>query len=201
MVVDDWPTYHDSWTYERYQRDQIDRGLAQCDCEDNDIVIITDADEIPRASTVQSYTTQQGILNLEQTLYYYNFNCRSQGKWLWGKILPYALKKHMTCCHVRYYFDGVVHAPQLANAGWHCSYFGDAEAAIRKLESGAHQEYNTPLFKQQELIAQRMERCEDLLGRNIQYEYVTVDDTYPQFVQDNKPYYQAKGLVHDQDTV
>lgn len=201
VVVDDWPTYHDSWTYERYQRDQIDRGLAQCDCQDHDIVIITDADEIPRAQAVQTYSTQQGILNLEQTLYYYNFNCRSQGKWLWGKILPHALKKHMTCCHVRYYHDGVVHAPQLANAGWHCSYFGDAAAAIRKLESGAHQEYNTPLFKQQELIAQRMACCEDLLGRNIQYEHVTVDGSYPQFVQLNLDYYKSKALVYESNSL
>jgi beta-1,4-mannosyl-glycoprotein beta-1,4-N-acetylglucosaminyltransferase len=50
VVVDDLPDARDPWVLENYQRNCITRGLA--DCRPNDFVLISDLDEIPRATTV-----------------------------------------------------------------------------------------------------------------------------------------------------
>ena len=50
VVVDDLPDARDSWVLENYQRNCITRGLG--DCRPDDFVLISDLDEIPRATTV-----------------------------------------------------------------------------------------------------------------------------------------------------
>ena len=50
VVVDDLPDARDPWVLENYQRNCITRGLG--DCRPDDFVLISDLDEIPRATTV-----------------------------------------------------------------------------------------------------------------------------------------------------
>jgi len=50
IVVDDMPTAKNPWVLERFQRNAIARGLANC--KPDDFVLVSDLDEIPRATTV-----------------------------------------------------------------------------------------------------------------------------------------------------
>jgi beta-1,4-mannosyl-glycoprotein beta-1,4-N-acetylglucosaminyltransferase len=50
VVVDDLPDARDPWVLENYQRNCIARGLGNC--RPDDFVLISDLDEIPRATTV-----------------------------------------------------------------------------------------------------------------------------------------------------
>jgi len=50
IAVADMPTSKDPWVLERFQRNAISRGLANC--RPDDIVLVSDLDEIPRAATV-----------------------------------------------------------------------------------------------------------------------------------------------------
>lgn len=51
IIVDDMPVSNDPWILENFQRNCIARGLA--DCRPDDFVLVSDLDEIPRASTVE----------------------------------------------------------------------------------------------------------------------------------------------------
>jgi beta-1,4-mannosyl-glycoprotein beta-1,4-N-acetylglucosaminyltransferase len=197
IIVYDWPEYTDSWVYERFQRDAIDRGLAKLNCNDNDIIIMSDLDEIPKAEIIQNYNINQGIINLEQILYYYNFHCKSDNIWNWSKILPYSLKKNMSPCYVRYFYAENKNAPSIPNAGWHFSFFGNVDQIIEKIEATAHQEYNKDEFKNKENIKECVKLGKDLYGRNLQYLFSEVDETYPKYVTDNIEYYTNKGLIYE----
>jgi|ERR1022692_989649 beta-1,4-mannosyl-glycoprotein beta-1,4-N-acetylglucosaminyltransferase len=50
VVVDDMPDSNDSWVLENFQRKCIARGLVNCRPED--FILVSDLDEIPRATTV-----------------------------------------------------------------------------------------------------------------------------------------------------
>ena len=170
IVVDDYPAL-DSWSIERYQRDAIMRGLA--DCKDNDIIIMGDADEIPRAEVIKNYKIEQGLCCIRQSLYYYNFNCKAKQYWDWLRILPFSKMKTMTPCEVRYTVNYDLEKQVIHNGGWHLSYFADIDGIIEKIKASAHQEYNTPELTDRDSVAKAVTEGKDIFGRNLQYEIVS----------------------------
>ena len=78
IKVDDFPNFEDSkasddgnkWMYENYQRDAIMKGLTNC--KPDDIVIISDCDEIPNPKAIRIY--KRGICSLLQLRFAFNYN-------------------------------------------------------------------------------------------------------------------------------
>jgi hypothetical protein len=52
--VDDMPEVenNDRWPLENYQRDCIGLALIELECQDEDIILVSDADEIPRKDKI-----------------------------------------------------------------------------------------------------------------------------------------------------
>jgi beta-1,4-mannosyl-glycoprotein beta-1,4-N-acetylglucosaminyltransferase len=186
VVVEDFPE-GDSWVRERWQRDAIMRGLK--DCVDKDIVVISDADEIPRAESLVNYKPEYGLMILDMPLYLFYLNYKGD-RWDQAKILNYELLKMLTPCGARY-MGGTL----LANGGWHFSYLGGTERVITKIEAWAHQEYNKPEFKTKENIERSIERGVDPFGRGLTYRMVPLDGTFPQYVVENAQEFIAKGFI------
>jgi hypothetical protein len=63
------------------------RGLATA--SDDDGIIISDADEIPRADALRRWRPSMGPRGLEQLFCYYWINCVG-GKWVGSRILSLA---------------------------------------------------------------------------------------------------------------
>ena len=57
--IDSFPSGHDAWWNENYQRNAIMQGL-KC-AKDDDIVMISDLDEIPRPELVAEYSKKAGV--------------------------------------------------------------------------------------------------------------------------------------------
>jgi beta-1,4-mannosyl-glycoprotein beta-1,4-N-acetylglucosaminyltransferase len=75
IIMKMYPAVSLPWAREYYQRDMIAAGLK--DCSPDDVVIISDVDEIPKPRKVLEYLTVDGVKVFEQRLYYYwlNFQC------------------------------------------------------------------------------------------------------------------------------
>jgi beta-1,4-mannosyl-glycoprotein beta-1,4-N-acetylglucosaminyltransferase len=146
------------WQIERYQRNKIMDGLTECN--DNDIILISDLDEIPNPEVIKNYKSGDGIKSLEMDLFYYNLNCKAQGKWCEAKIAPFCTVRALSPCGLRY-----TQAERILNAGNHCSYFGGVDSIIEKINNTAHREYNTDYFKNPERIKKCIENCEDIFER------------------------------------
>ena len=72
------------------------------------------------------------------------------------------------------------------NGGWHFSFLKDPESIRNKIKSYSHQEYNTEEFTDANLIKKKISQGVDLFQRNIKYEKVTIDNTFPEYIIKNK---------------
>ncbi len=194
VVVDDLPTEGDTWNRERHQRDCISRGLT--DCVDGDIIMISDADEIPKMEVVRDYRIEQGPRKFLQQLYYYSLNNKyvNPDLWDWGRILPYKTyrENNMSPCQVRY-----TQVPPLRAGGWHFSFVGNIEFIKKKISSWAHSEFNKPEINNDENITNAIKTGKDVFGRDMKFEVVKIDETYPKFIQDHKEDLIKKELIRE----
>ena len=183
----------DPWDRERNQRDSIAKGLVGC--SDDDIVCVSDVDEIPRSEKLAEYSVKDGLVCLEQDLHYYSIDMRCEEKWNWFKILPYSMLKNMTPCQVRY-----TEAPKtVKNAGWHFSFLGDIDMIIKKIESFAHHEYDNDHFKNRERIKEAIKNKVDVFERGMKYSSVKIDYTYPQYILDNIDQFKNMSKQKDEE--
>jgi beta-1,4-mannosyl-glycoprotein beta-1,4-N-acetylglucosaminyltransferase len=142
---------------EAYQRDSITRGIFGLNLRPDDIIMISDVDEIPRSESVRqmSCDIKSGeVWVFEQVLFYYYFDYvlsleLSASPWLgtaavcfdafgrmspeqirrqWAKAAGFKSDDHLT--------DNTRHI--ISNGGWHLSYFGGDAAHKYKMINFAH---------------------------------------------------------------
>jgi hypothetical protein len=172
----------DNWVRERFQRNAIMRGLV--DASDDDIIVISDADEIVRPSILENIeqTIVDGSNAVKQDLrsYYLNVECTNM-EWFGSKIIR---KKFIVSpSEARFHTPATV---GIENGGWHFAWMGGAETIQIKLKSYAHSEFNTPDILNSDNINSRIGSMKDVLGRLYEYKVIPVNgDTMPKYVMDH----------------
>jgi len=206
LQIDDFPVTNDSWVREKYQRDALRRGLH--DVSFDDLIIISDLDEIPRAEILEMIKTDENKYEryvLQVPLFRYKFNFL---KWFKPVVNNQMI---VTRAHVftnpnrerDYTHAWLPPAPDvvyLEHAGWHFSYLGDDKNAVHKLKNFAHVEQNVPdivdVFSIDRMIKEK-------LGPNPRdlekFEYIIMDDYFPKYVVENQEKY--KDLIIPNATV
>ena len=132
--------WNNGWT----QRRAIDRGIQKLNLNPNDLIIISDVDEIPNPISIGWLKTQTVEKMIVLEMDYYNFNIETFIKvppfqeWKFARILPYSDYKtrfKYDCEDVR--GSGIPlppNTPYMRKAGWHLSFFGTPEFCVRKIE-------------------------------------------------------------------
>jgi beta-1,4-mannosyl-glycoprotein beta-1,4-N-acetylglucosaminyltransferase len=155
IQVEDMPTDTDAWGREAYQRNSIAKGIV--DADDNDIVMVSDLDEIIRPETVNAMRadSENSIWGLRMPLFYFKFNymltTTDSIYTTWGMACR---KRLLTTAEDfrrnRFSLNGFAlnhnaHGIRMMeHAGWQFSYLGDTEFAKSKIQSFAHVETNRP---------------------------------------------------------
>ncbi len=84
VKVENTPYTSNPWEREIYQRDCILQGLKQINLSNNDIILISDCDEIVD-NNILKYIKMNGINKtiyaLNMDVYYYNFTCKANEEW------------------------------------------------------------------------------------------------------------------------
>ncbi len=185
VVVEEMPQGNPSaWDIEHFQRDAILRGLE--DALPNDLIVISDVDEIPRAKVLRSFSGDMAALELDH--FYYKLNCKNlKRKWMAPIVTR---RRHLTTPDAarerawRYHEYGT---PVLTNAGWHFSCMSDPAGIKLKLESFSHQEYNKSEFTDIDAIANRIKYGLDLVGRSDHFWCcVPLDSSFPRYLLENR---------------
>lgn len=168
VAKDNIPQTSNAWDIEHYQRRCIDRGIKQLELSNDDLVIISDLDEIPDSNTLQNLKNNKdinhmnGIYNLEMDLYYYNLRCKYITKWEFPKILNYGSYND----DPQYIRCNSNLKGNIENGGWHLSYFGNVEFIKNKIMNFSHQDVNNSnVLNDARIIRQIQNNC-DLFGRN-----------------------------------
>lgn len=164
IIIDEFPKVEKSndywknehWTRENFQRNEIDKGLYIIDnlnkLNPNDIIIISDLDEIPDRERLKEFKNIPLYNNVRYVLlqdaYYYNINCKLNCIWDYAKIINYYTyintydrKPQEIRLGNRFHKD-----IKVEKGGWHFSYFGNLNFIINKIKNFAHQEYNNDSF-------------------------------------------------------
>lgn len=145
IIVDDFPITKNPWDREYHQRRSIAKGIAKLTLENDDIIIISDVDEIPKFKTISDIKNNITILNdnsiysLVMKLFYYTLDWTVDRKWNHVKALTY--KKYSTINDPETIRMHSTYIP-IHNSGWHISYYGDTKFIINKLESFSEQQDN-----------------------------------------------------------
>ncbi|MDR1510336.1 MAG: hypothetical protein LBS53_11930 [Synergistaceae bacterium] len=197
VKINDYPfKYNSAWDNDAYQRNKIDEGLRNC--EKDDIVIISDIDEIPNPDEVIKYKNGvygKGLFSLRQVLFYYflNYQKAVEKYWCFARIMSY-----QTYFDRKYTPNGVrfpSHATDrqtdrdgiIKNGGWHFSYLGGYEAIKYKIQSFAHQEFNNEKFINEKII-EKVANGYDLFDRK-GWRFIPVkikSPDFPQYIVDNQ---------------
>jgi len=183
IIVDDFPyiypncdiCHNHQWKNEEFQRNQIKRGIDQIVVNEDDIIIISDLDEIPDPFTLQkikSCIVNVDFHSLQMDLYFYNLNTICNIKWNEAKILTFEKYKQKACCQdIRF-----SNCPLIASGGWHLAYFGDEQFIQNKIKNFSHQELNNDYFTNSEFISKKITNCEYLFDNNKSLFYISLSD-------------------------
>lgn len=74
----------------------------------------------------------------------------------------------------------------IKDGGWHFSYLGGIEKIIEKIESFHHTEFNAEEYKNPDKIEKAINEGKDIFGRNLQYQFVKLDSTFPEYILNNE---------------
>ncbi len=195
VVVDKRLNVSSPWDRERYQRDQILTGLKGC--ADDDIILVSDVDEIPRVSAIKTITeilsskkNKNKRLVCDQKLYRYFLNAwdsttRKEYHCTWPGTYAMAYHRFKRCSAdaLRLQRDGFNH---IENGGWHFTSMGGHQAHVIKLSSFSHSERDIPENKDPQVT-------KDYLERNCKL--VPIDESYPKYIQTHLAYFQEIGFI------
>jgi beta-1,4-mannosyl-glycoprotein beta-1,4-N-acetylglucosaminyltransferase len=194
------PPYTDGtsgWARENYHRECLMLPVLQIAGPD-DIVIVSDADEIPRAKTIQRYLGLRdqipGLCFLRLDHYFYNVNCYD-AVWMRSSIGPLRAYQDMGGFQPpRGHLGDVIgrEVTALNNAGWHFSSFFPVERLREKLQNFAHAYEVRPLleFSDDQLKTIIRARKNIFTGKDLAHR-PTLNPTLPQYFLDNLERFSA----------
>jgi len=191
-----------------YQRNFILNGLNQCN--ENDVVLISDIDEIPKMESFDVNVIDNQLIFFKQKMFYYKFNlCSNLTNWFGTRackkknlISPQWLRNIKPKSYPIWRLDILFSKNKYINiniiddGGWHFSYLNTPEEIEHKLKNYAHyREYElTPLGVEniKERIANKtsvynlatdMKKSKFFSGQKL--EQINLD-VLPNYLKDNK---------------
>lgn len=199
VVVTDAPHDHDPWVRENFQRECIGRGLGGL--RDEDLVLICDADEIPRRDVILNLRRRpRDVSGLRMPLYRFRFNfvnVAGSAHVAWGMAVRGSrFRSAQQVRNLRAGFEnlyrrgvnGLTALPAIPHAGWHFSWLGDESAVESKLRNYAHAHDASHAGVAAGLNIERMmaERLDLFGGEGGRWEIVRLDGYFPRYVLENQ---------------
>jgi beta-1,4-mannosyl-glycoprotein beta-1,4-N-acetylglucosaminyltransferase len=173
--------FSSAWEREIHQRNHISQIKNRLELDD--IVIISDVDEIPRRSVIENIELNyHARLRLDKFSYGINM-LTDEGNSAVRVVRAQALKDK-TPQEIRKSEPSHI----IDNAGWEFSSLGTAEEILYKLKSFSHSEFDTPQLTV-EALKERMANGEDIVGRGMKHTIVDIDDTWPEAIKNNPEYW------------
>src|SRR5215203_1631200 len=173
-LVVDFP-YHNMFPVAReaYQRNKIKEALHFYAPKQDDIVIISDVDEVPRARQIKLFKPDIQFAALIQDKYaYYLNNLESEQSWDRARIMTWGYLKNKQPEEVRNSgYDFSIH-----HAGWHYSWVCDP---VKKLQSFSHTELDTPEN------LQRVDKKENIWNED-KFKLIDINLSHPEYLYKNQ---------------
>ena len=205
LIIEDLPikvsaqknNWHENHLRDQFQRNSLFKGYEKF--EDNDLIMISDIDEIPDPKKISSFEHKKKYACFLQRNFQSKLNLlnTSDGYWAGTKICKKKnLKSPQWLRNIKIKKRSFLNIfrqkqPQLIeNAGWHFSFLKKPESIKRKIISYSHQEFNKKEFINEKNIEAKIKKGKDLFDREIEYQPITIDETFPEYIFRNKDYFK-----------
>lgn len=186
---------------EVFQRDSIINGLLNA-ANSNDIIIISDLDEIPNPVAVKKVidSFEEGIIyNLCQKWYMYYFNVACNNEWFGTRITNFAMLKGSSVDLMRFHLENREDQPGpiVEDGGWHFSFLGGQERVREKLNAYSYQgRRSKAILKLLDKIfpwriKKKIDRNTDIFNTGRQFRVVEIDENFPQFLIENQENFKS----------
>ena len=210
LVVDNSPKEISTHERDKFQKNALAKALT--DASDEDVLILSDVDEIPNPAVLQELVKRfdpDKIYHLAQRNFYCYLNMEEisgnllsitgefpgveRRMWLGTKVFAKKNIPERGIIDLREISPEDPRSVRVADGGWHFGYMGschETDVSRRvgtKVVAAAHQEYNT-----EDVLAEVKDRLilgEDIFGRNAVFQWAVVDESYPQYLLEHKSEY------------
>ena len=186
----------DAWRIENFQRNYIKNACQKF--SDEDILIISDVDEIPSKSKLEFIKTSDfkkvAPIAFEQYLFHIDCNFLKLESWRGSIVTTMQICNAYSPHKLRRLRNKISH---FTDSGWSFSSFGGPKKIKEKLESIAHKEFNNDKFKNLDHIINCQKTGADLFHRKVKAK--KIDKTFfPEdllkLMEENSDYYFGSKL-------
>ena len=206
IITKKFPEKNTPWQNQSWQREYILEGIK--DADKNDLIMFSDPDEIPNPEKLKNFNPRKKYSIFLQNMYTYRLNifnkyespwegtriCKkkdlSSVDWLRDKVLAKNLK------YPFWRIDKEKNIDLIEDGGWHFNYLLKPEQISKKLKSLAATQWDwgEKLTKEEFFsinnIEEKISSKKDLFNRGHNYQKITIDESFPQFIRDNLDKYK-----------
>jgi len=180
-----WDKNQLPYSRDAYEKESIVRSMSGLN--DDDIVMFSDADEIPRGEAV-AYIKENfepdSIYHLQQKHFWFYFNCLRNDIWNGNILLSFNNFKKNSVINLRKWRKGYM----VANSGWHFSFMGGAEDVKEKIQNYGEQTINIKEITDntEAFIQSCIKNNHDFYNNPCQFTITPVNyNTHPKYLVDN----------------
>ena len=157
--------------------------------------MISDIDEIPNPKKISEFDIKKKYACFLQKNYQSKINLLNvtDQNWPGTKICqkkylksPQWLRNLKTKKRSFWKIFGDKQPQIIENGGWHFSFLKKPEDIKKKINSYSHQEFNSENFTNIDNIKEKILKGVDLFERNIKYQRVNIDESFPEYINNNK---------------
>jgi beta-1,4-mannosyl-glycoprotein beta-1,4-N-acetylglucosaminyltransferase len=176
---------------EQHQRNSLSSGLESAN--DNDLIILSDSDEIPDLTKLNQIKKKSKFIAFSQMMFMYKLNLQNlnESNWIGSKMslkknfpLPQKLRDLKFKEYPFWRFDKS--ELQIIKGGWHFSFLQKPSDIAKKIKSYSHGEFNKSEITDEKKIEDRIANNEDIFGRGYELKKIDIDENYPEFIKNNK---------------
>ena len=180
---------------EQDQRNSLSRGLINA--HDNDLIILSDSDEIPDLTKLNQIKKNTKFTAFSQMMFMYKLNLQNlnESNWVGSKITlkknfpaPQKLRNLKFKEYPFWRFDK--YSLQIIKGGWHFSFLQKPKDIANKINSYSHGEFNKKEFRDIKKIEQKILNNEDIFERGYNLKKIDIDKNFPDYILKNKLYFK-----------
>ena len=180
---------------EQHQRNSLSEGLVGAN--DNDLIILSDSDEIPDLTKLNQIKSNAKFIAFSQMMFMYKLNLQNvnESNWIGSRMtlkknfpMPQKLRNLKFKEYPFWRFDKT--RLQIIKGGWHFSFLQKPSDIAKKIMSYSHGEFNKSEITDEKNIEKKIANGEDIFERGYELKKINIDETFPDYILKNKLYFK-----------
>ena len=175
---------------EQHQRNALIEGIK--DALPDDLIILSDSDEIPDLSKLKEIKSNKKFIAFSQMMFMYKLNLQNlnESNWIGSRMTKkkyiISMQKLRDLKFKNYPFWRIDKINlQIIKGGWHFSFLHSPKRILKKIKSFSHGEFNIESLNEKE-IERKILQNKDIFNRGFKFKKIEIDNSYPKYILENR---------------